>query len=320
MSSPTSLSRYGARLLLDWLNRRFEARFELSDSTGEALVASDGEHRIGLYVAPLWEEDAAWDERLRAIEERLGAGGPEGAFLLWVPPRADVPQDEPDASDFVERVQQAASSLPPGSRTEVPFPAKVTMAKLRDAGGYASVVGGFSRWWTRITEKVNGTFHVDSSAVHRVTSDGEGRERLWDTLGQLSFSIQVGQAVDFQIDEAWTLQRLPGSETQAGPGLSAAEGFALVGAPPAVDPTDGIVVRRAARRRLQAANQALDALDVELRAVGLFGVYEYAEVETAGATVKALDPSLFTRLPAVCILVDGEVRPTFLPRALPWAG
>jgi hypothetical protein len=121
----------------------------------------------------------------------------------------------------------------------------------------------------------------------------------------------VGQAADFEVEEAWTLQRLPASESEIG--------FAIAGAPPGADPTEGIIVRRMARKRLAAANEALDALDVELSAVGLVGAYEYAELEGAGATVKALDPSLFSRLQVVCILADGDVRPTFLPKALPWS-
>jgi len=314
MAPPDRLARYGTRLLIDWLSERFETQFDLSDAQGEAFIASDGEHRIGVYMAPLWDQEGsrAWEERLRSMEERLSAGGAGGPFLLWVPPRAGVPVEEPDASDFVRRVGEAAASLPPGGRTEVTFPVTVKMGKTREEGGYASVVGALSRWWTRITEKVNGTYHVDSAAVHRLTHDGDARERLWDTIGQLSHSIEVGQAVDFEVEEAWTLQRLPESEQEAG--------FALVGAPTSADPTEGILVRRMARRRLQAANEALDALEVELRVVGLVGIYEYAELEAAGAMVKALDPSLYNRLQVVCVLVDGEVRPTFLPRSLPWAG
>jgi hypothetical protein len=313
MATPDRMTSYGAQILLDWLSTRFETRFELSDAEGAAFVAADGDHRVGVYIAPLWDQEASedWTERLRSMEERLAAGDLEGRFLLWVPPRADVPSEEPDASDFVDRVQSAATKLPPAGRTEVTFSVPVKLGKMRDEGGYASVIGGLSRWWTRITEKVNGTFHIDSSAVHRLTMDSEARERLWDTIGQLSLSIQTGQAADFQVEEAWTLQRLPDSEDE--------RGFALVGAPPNVDPTEGILVRRMARRRLQAANEALASLDVELRAVGLIGAYEYAELETAGATVKAVDPSLYSRLEIVTIVTDGDVRPTFLPRALPWA-
>ncbi|MEX0787071.1 MAG: hypothetical protein WD939_10580 [Dehalococcoidia bacterium] len=296
-----------ARLLLDWLNARWETSFELQPD-GDAFLASDGEHRIGLSIATLWEDDTTWDERRRSMAERL-SNDAGGSYLLWVPPRGDVPADEPGATGFVQRVQQAATTLEPGERTEVLFPVTVKMGKTREEGGYASVVGGLSRWWTRITENVNGTFHVDSSRLHRITLDGEAREQLWDTIGRLSRGMEVGQAADFEVEEAWTLQRLSAGEP----------GFALAGAPPSIDPTEGILVRRAVRKRLAAANEALDALDVELRAVGLIGSYEYGELETAGATVKALDPSLFSRLAVVCILADGEVRPTFLPRALPWA-
>ena len=37
-----------------------------------------------------------------------------------------------------------------------------------------------------------------------------------------------------------------------------------------------------------------------------------------GATVKAVDPALFTKLEVIAVLADGDVQPTFLPRALPW--
>jgi len=305
------LQHYAARLLLDWLNERYAARLALSDTYDEAFVAREGAHRIGLYVAPLWERaepSSAWEQTLRAMEDRLDAGGVRGPFLLWTPPRARVPHDEPAASDFVQRVQLAAAPLPPSGRTEVTVPVTVKMGKVREEGGYASVVGGLSRWWTRITENVQGTYHVDSSALHRLTLDGEARERLWHDIGRLSRSVEVGQAVEFEVGEAWTLQRLPAGETE--------HGFALVGAPPEEDPTEGILVRRMARRRLAEANEALGGLDVDTRAVALIASYAYAEVEGAGATIKALDPSLFSRLAVVCVLVDGEVRPVFLPMAL----
>ncbi len=298
--------RYCARLLVDWLSERFDTRFDLSDDAGDEFIATDGERRIGVWIGPLWEEEAAWTARLDEIARRLPH---DGAYALWVPPKAGVPIDEPDASEFVQRLQNAAASLSPGQQTEVAFPVTVRLAKTSEEGGYASVVGGLGRWWTRITEKVNGTYHVNSAALHRLTQDGEARERLWDDIGRLSHSIELGQGADIEIDEAWTLQQLSDPES----------GFALIGAPPAVDAGEGILVRRIVRSRLRDANEALNALDLELRVVGLIGSYEYGELETAGATVKAVDPSLFNRLEVLAILADGDVRPTFLPRSLPWA-
>ena len=73
MAPPDRLARYGARLLVDWLSERFETQFVLSEAQGEVFVASDGEHRIGVNIAPLWDQEAstAWEERLRSMEERL---------------------------------------------------------------------------------------------------------------------------------------------------------------------------------------------------------------------------------------------------------
>ncbi len=302
---------YLTMLLLDWLNQRYETNFALTSRHPEPaegpLIAADGARRLAVSIAPLWEDDAAWDERLRAAEQRLAILDLPGAYLLWVPPRATVPVDEPDASYFIQRVRHAAEQLAPGRRVEVKFPVTIKLAKLREEGGYASVTGGLSRWWTRVTENVQGTFAVDSTALHRLTSDGMAREELWPMIGRLSNGINVGQSAEFEIDEAWTLQRLP---------ENAPPGVAIVGAPPSVLPDDGILVRRMARKRLAAANEALASLDVDLRAVAFIGAYEYAEVETASGTVKAIDPSLYSRLQVVSLLVDGEAKPIFAPTTL----
>ena len=314
-------ARYLTHLLLGWLNERYGASFQLPDpepveGSTDPLVASDGARRLGVYVAPMWEPDPAWDERLAGMEERLKDAG-DGAYILWVPPKASVPVDEPDATYFVTRVIAAAESLKLRARTEVTFPVTIKLAKLREEGGYASVVGGLSRWWTRTTENVTGTFSVDSNALHRLTLDGAAREELWATIGRLSNGIAVGQSGEFEIEEAWTLQRLPDPATLSLPALSGVEGskggVALVGAPPAVDPNDGVLIRRMARKRLTEANEVFGSLDTELRAVALIGAYEYAEVETASGTLKAIDPGLYARTQVVALLTDGEVKPVFAP-------
>jgi hypothetical protein len=304
------LSRFCARLLIGWLNERYGASFGPPEAREGALLSSDGAHSAALFVAPLWETEAAdeWKERVAALEERLDGEVIDGAFVLWVPPMAPLPGPH-DSADFVARVAGAARALEPGAHTEVTFPVTIKLGKAREEGGYASVVGGLSRWWTRITENVQGTFQVDSSAVHRITRDGEGREALWRAIGEAAKGVGVGQAVEMDIEEAWTLQRLAAPDER---------GFAIAGAPPPVDPTDGVLVRRTARRRLQEANEALAPLGAELRAVALIGAYEFADLEGASATIKALDPALYTRFQIVCVLADGDVRPTFLPRSLPW--
>jgi hypothetical protein len=73
-------------------------------------------------------------------------------------------------------------------------------------------------------------------------------------------------------------------------------------------------MRRIVRKRLKEANAALEGVDADVKGVGLLAIYEYAEHENVGSFVKSLDPGLFARLGLVAAVVDGEVRPVFMPR------
>jgi len=303
---------YCASLLIDWYAGRTGRAYRLVERHGgdPTVCVAEGEgNRLAVAVAPLFEPDSdAEAEDARAfMEERLSAGLVRGPFMLWAPPRAAVPSSEPEASLFTQHVQQAAAPLLPGARGEVQLPVAVQMAKVRDEGGYASVIGGLSRWWTLITERVNGTFHVNSTKMRRAPQSSQLRESLFDRIGELAAPMQTGDAIEFDTFEAWTVQRLheePLGET----------GFAIIQAPPRIDPADGTLMRRLVRRRLRDASEALGGVDATIKAVGLIAVYEYAEHETVGSFVKSLSPDVYAGIPFISAIVDGEVRPIFLPR------
>jgi hypothetical protein len=311
-TTPDRLSTYAASLLLDWYGGRTGRDYRLASTIeGDVPVylAEAPEGTLAVTVAPLWEteSDPAAEEARALMEERLSAGLVRGPFLLWVPPRASVPVDEPSASDFVQRVQQAAAPLQSGTRAEVTLPVPVQLAKMRDEGGYASVIGGLGRWWTLITERVNGTFHVNSSRIRRAPQSAALREQLFDLIGETSKTINTGEAVEFDTIEAWTVQRLrdePLGQT----------GFAIAQAPPGVDPGEGTIMRRMVRKRLRAAADALRAVEADVKGVGLMAIFDYAEHENVGSFVKSLDPGLYADLGLVAAVVDGEVRPIFQPR------
>ena len=306
------LSTYAAALVADWLGERLGTAFALSsavDGDVPVFLAESGDSRTAIAVAPLWE--AASDPPSEAArldtEERLSAGNVRGPYILWVPPRGVVTADEPAASDFAMRVQLAAAPMLAGGRNEIDLPVKLQLAKMREEGGYASVIGGLARFWTLITERVNGTFHVNSAALRRAPQSEAARTVLFDRIGELSKPLGVGDAIEFDAAEAWTLQRLrtePLGES----------GFAIAQAPPKIDPADGTLMRRLVRKRLKDAAAALDTVDAATKGVGLIAIYEYADHENVGSFVKSLDPGLYARFQFVVAIVDGEVRPIFQHR------
>jgi len=309
------LTRHAAQLLTEWFNQRYARSFSLTEEAAResetpVLLAADGEYRLALAVAPVFQTEGppGWRDGLDILEARLSAGR-GGAYLLWVPPGAIPPFEEPLASDFTYRVLLAASPLSPGDRAEVQLPLRLGLGKLQDEGSYVSVQGGLASWWTQISEGVTGSYHLDSTALHRAPSGEEARRAIFRRIAEATVGLQPGEVVTFEATEAWTVQR-----------LREGNGVALVAGPPDMDPTGGIALRRLLRKRLLAANAALDAIDAHLKGVALVGIYEYIEEERAGVAIKAFDPTLHSRLDLVCVLVDGEVRPIFLPRTLPWAG
>ena len=62
------------------------------------------------------------------------------------------------------------------------------------------------------------------------------------------------------------------------------------------------------------ASEALADIDADIKGVGLIAIYEYAEHENVGSFVKSLSPALFSGLGLIAAIVDGEVRPIFMPR------
>ncbi len=309
---PERVDTYAAALLSEWYGGKTGRPHRLAraiEGTPPVYIAESDGTTAALAIVRLWEpESAPAAEDARAfMEERLTGGLVRGPYMLWLPPRAAVPSQEPQASDFVQRVQQAAGPIPPGGRAEFEMPVRIQLAKLRDEGGYASVIGGLSRWWTLITERVGGTFNVNSAQMRRAPQSAEMREALFDRIGELSKGLRSGEAMEFEASEAWTVQRL--ADDPLGE-----RGFAIAQAPPGADPTDGTLMRRLVRKRMKEATAALAGVDADVKGAGLVAIYEYAEHETVGSFVKSLDPSLFAGAGLIAAIVDGEVRPIFMPR------
>ena len=306
------LLTYAASMLVDWYGERTGRAYRLASVNEGALPvysADAPEGRLALAMAALWEpeSDPQAEEARDMMQERLSAGNVRGPHIVWVPPHASVPGEEPNLSEFVMRAQLAAATLHPGQRAEIELPVKIHLQKARDEGGYANVTGGLSRFWTEITDRVNGTFNVYSKPIHRAPQSEAARAALFDRIGERAKEMKLGDAAELDAADAWTVQRLP--EEPLGE-----TGFAVAQAPPRIDPADGTLMRRLVRARLKDAAAALEGVDAAIKGVGFVAIYEYAEYGNVGSFVKSLSPGLYAGMPLVAVVVDGEVRPIFLPR------
>jgi hypothetical protein len=316
---PSRAHEYAARLFLAWLNERYGRSFAPSDLDGPPWRAEDEAAadapggRIVLVADRLSEARPEWEQRCRELEARLDQARP-GSYMLWVPPGGKLPPEEPDESEWVRRIVLAASRLASGRKAEARLPVKMVLAKVRDEGGYANVLGGLSRHWTTVTEKVNGTFYLDSNPLKRLTRDEDERTQLFEHIALLSQGVEKGEAIEFEHEDAWSVQRLP--RGPAGKGL--ADGWALTGCPEGFDPYDGGLTRRLLRQKIVATRDALASETGALKALVLIGAYDYIENETAGPALRGFDPALAASLDIVALVSDTDVRPVVLSRGIPW--
>jgi hypothetical protein len=305
---------YAVRLFLGWLNDRYRRSFSPALRDDGLWDAGDPEAgSILIACSELFEAPEPWRERCRELSQRLDETRP-GSYLLWQPPRADLPDGEPEESEWVRRVVLTASKLASGRSGEARFPVRLALGKVKDEGGYASVTGGLGRHWTDISTRLQGSFYLDSRGLNRFTRNEEERQQLYDDIGVMSQGIEAGNIVEFEHEDAWSLQRL--ARGPAAEGMT--DGWAITGCPPGFDPADGGAVRRLLRRRLSEAGEAMKPVRGTPRVLVLIGAYDYMELENAGPSLRGFDPALTATFDIIALVSDAEVKALRLSRGLPF--
>ena len=310
---------YAVRLCLAWLNERYRTAFSLPSNQDEAVagmwrVTDSANGSFSVLATDLFDASDAWQQRSAELAGRLDETRP-GSFMLWVPPGAELPREEPDETEWVRRVVLNASRLASGRSGEVRIPAKLALGKIRDEGEYASVTGGLGRHWTEISTHLNGSFFLDSRALHRFTRNEEERPQLFEQIGLLSQGLKTGEVSEFEHEDAWTVQRLARGAASS----DLTDGWAIVGCPLDFDPSDGSAVRRLLRQRLRWAVEQL-SLSPRPWLLVLTGAYDYMANENAGPALRGFDPALSALLDGIVLVADGEVKPLTLSRGLPFMG
>lgn len=317
----TELSRTrlaAAHMLASWMGGRFYRTFRVADDDADHgpfdLLLMQRDRRVGLTVAVLWDESpavpgAATLEDGLTAEVAVDEGILPGAYAVWVPPKAEIPTDEPAASNLRVTLAAAMRHLSPGDRREARLPATVKLAKLQEEGAYVSVVGGLSPVWLAMSEGIPGSFHLDSRPIHRLPDESAEVDILVSRVRDFAMALEPGELTDIPLHDHWVVSRLPDS---------APAGVTVVAAPPAVDPTDGAAIRRRFRQEVQRAVEQKQAGDADLAVLAVVAPFAHLEQETVTASLRGMNPVLYTALDLIVVIADGGMRQVLQPRTLPW--
>lgn len=288
---------------LRWLNETHARTFRIAEHGDSGAIAAEDSARLAIEVRPLLGpvEDREWLAARERLEQQIAAAV-SVPLALWLPAGAELPAGEPAASEFVEHVRKAAAGLDPHERSYVPLPVRLYLRKNSEPGGVVSVTGGLNPYWARFTERVQGTYDLDSTRLHRLPEGEEHLEALIDSIVKRASKLEVGRIAEIETVDAWTVHRLAGGE-----------GVTIVGVPPADARDMGLSVRRNLRRVLAEATPRLRDSGADLKALVLVGYYARMEDEGASIAMRGFSPSLYSGLDFVCLVADGLVKPLIAP-------
>lgn len=287
-------------IFTDWLTQRTGRTFHVEERPfGEVSArCSDGERSIAVEVRSLLDasEHEVWQANRMLLEGNMSVDLP-GAFALWLPPGADLPDEA--SGDFRQRVREAAFALQPGERGQVGLPVKLHIRKVDNEGAVVTTVGGLNQYWARMSEQVRGGFDLDSTALNRLPESEEEREVLVNLVCNHANRIDhLGHWSDIDTVDTWSIQR-----------LRARQGFLIVGVPRELTAGAGTAIRRNLRRSLVDAEPKLSAAGADLTALLILGFYRYADEESVSTALRGFDPALYMGIDFVCVVADGRLKP-----------
>ena len=312
-----STDRTLVHLLAAWMSERFYRTFRpigINDGTGgyDALL-KQRERTVGVFVETLWPVDARPElsEFETLLTQDIAADNlvEPGGYGIWIPPKAEIPTDEPDYSELRLRLAQGLRALGNDERRELRIPKKVRLAKLENEGSYMSVTGGFSTEWLALSEGLTGAFHLDSSEIARLPKEEAELTTMKNQIRERAMVLEENELTEIDLFDHWTVSHLPST---------VASGVSVIAPPVDIDPADGTPVRRDLRRALKRVNEAPVDIETDLKALVVVTATPHIEKELVTTALKGMSPTNYVQLDLIVVVADGELRQVLKPRKLPW--
>jgi hypothetical protein len=307
---PADPSEAGLRLFLSWFGSHYARSVTVASAQSDTSVLSarvSVGRRWSLAVTVLntlaADADMKWEAARAAIEQRLDAGG--RSIALWAPRGAVLPAQEPGLSQLAVAVEEA-QSLEDG-RLEVRRPVTVYLRRVGTTGSVVTALGGLAASWAQFTNRVPGTFQLNSQEILRLPASQDERDQLTEAIVLASQQPDVDETRIVPAVDAWTANDL-------GSGQSC-----VMGTPQPETDEWSASLRRNLRRLLKRADE-LREKEADARALVVLGASTYADDEKLSWALRGMDPTLHAGHEILAVVADGMVKTLMQPhrQTLPW--
>lgn len=303
-SYPADPTEAGLRLFLGWFGPHYarSATVEQANTDGTRLTADVSVGRkwkMSVTVVNTLAADAnlEWEAARAALEKRLDTDGL--SLAVWAPRGAVIPSSEPGLSQFVLAVSEA-KTLDDG-RLEVRRPVSLYLRRSDTTGSVVTVMGGLAAHWAQFTNRVPGSFLLNSAELLRMPASTEEREDMTERIVLASAQPDADDTQVIPAIDAWTANNL-------GSGQSC-----VLGTPAPENEEWSASMRRNLRRLLKDAEGSMRS-DVDARALVVIGASTYAEEEKLSLALRGMDPMLYAGYDILAIATDGRVKTVLQPQ------
>jgi hypothetical protein len=307
---PADPAEAGLRLFLAWFGPHYARSVTIEDahSDGATLTCTAVVGRkwsLAITVINTLAADATldWEASRAAIEQRLDTEG--RSIALWAPRGAPLPAEEPALSSLIVSLSEAATLA--DGRLEVRRPVNLYLRRVDTTGSVVTALGGLAAHWAQFTNRVPGTFQLNSLELLRLPASAEERTDLADRIVLAAGQPDIEDTHVIPAEDAWSANQL-------------GSGAACVLGTPAPDNEEWSASLRRNLRKALKETAATPPRTADASALVILGAATYAEEEKLSLVLRGADPSLWAGHDILAVIADGIVKPILKPgrQALPW--
>ena len=309
-SYPADPAEAGLRMFLGWFGPHYARSTAVSNAqsngsilTGELTVGRKWNMAVTVINTLAPDATVHWESARSAVEKRLDIEG--RSIALWAPRGAVLPAQEPGLSQLMLSLNEA-TKLEDG-RLEVRRPVTLYLRRVGTTGSVVTVLGGLAGHWARFTNRVPGSFQLNSGELLRLPASQEERDELAERIVLAAGQPDIDESQTIRTEDVWTANDL-------GTGQSC-----VLGTPIPENEEWSSSLRRNLRRLLKEAQPHL-ATRSDARALVLLGASTYADEEKLSWAIRGMDPALYAAYDILAVITDGVIKTILQPQrqTLPW--